>query len=136
MGIHSPNLPARVTIQWLDPPAALASPALGVYGLYGSIATGAAILMSIVVSWWRAGSSSSTAPLLHHANGNNVQEKEAHPYSLKVHKNRGLLPLGFVSVGTLFLGHLSHVSQLVPYDYCLLLAAVFRVMMYSIPYTS
>ena len=121
MGIHSPNLPAGVAIQWLDPPAALASPALG---LYGMIATGAAILMSIVVSWWRVGLSSSTAPSLKHANGNNVQEKEAHPYSLKVHKNRGLLPLGFVSVGTLFLGHLSHVSQLVPYDYCLLLAAI------------
>ena len=133
IGFHSHNLPVGVAIRWLDLPVA---PALLALGLYGMIAMWAAILILIMARWWHSRSSSPTAPLPQQANGNNVQEKESHPYSVKVHKNRGLLLLGFVSIGTLSLGHLSHVSHLVPYDYFLILAAEFRVMMYSIPYTS
>ena len=103
-----------------------AAPDWSALGWYGMITAGAAILISIGVDWWRGVSSSAAAPLRQHANGNNVQEKEAGHYSSKAHKNRGLLPLGFVSTNTLSLGHLIHVSPLVPYDYCLLLTAIFE----------
>ena len=76
------------------------------------IAMVTAILISIGVGWWRGKSSSFAAPLQQHVDGNNVQEKEARPYSLKIKKNRGLLPLGFVSNATSSLVDLINVSPL------------------------
>ena len=109
MGFLSPNLPAGGAIQWLDPPAA---PNWHASGWYGMIAAVAAILISLGVGWWRGESPSPAAPLQQHVNGNNVQEKEARPYPLKINKNRGLLPLGFVSNATSSLGNLINVSPL------------------------